>query len=83
MWRAQAARMKPILHIELMWTAARFSAHEQAWCLTANRWGARRVVRAYFRFISQLGDGSFWFALMALLAASAAAVSADRVNHVT
>jgi undecaprenyl-diphosphatase len=48
--------------------AARFSAHEQAWCLTANRWGACHAVRAYFRFISRLGDGAFWYALMSLLA---------------
>jgi len=47
---------------------ARFSAHEQAWCLAVNRWGARQAVRAYFRFVSHLGDGSFWFALMAIIA---------------
>ena len=48
--------------------AARWNAREQAWCLAANRWGARQAVRAYFRFVSRLGDGEFWFALMALLA---------------
>ena len=52
--------MKPV--------AARFSAREQAWCLTANRWGARQAVRAYFRFVSRLGDGAFWYALMLMLA---------------
>lgn len=40
---------------------------EHGWCLQANRWGAKRMVRAYFRFISRLGDGAFWYALMALL----------------
>jgi undecaprenyl-diphosphatase len=48
--------------------ATRLIEHEQAWCLTANRWGARQAVRAYFRFVSRLGDGSFWYALMAIVA---------------
>lgn len=40
---------------------------EQGWCLVANRWGARAAVRAYFRAVSRLGDGAFWYALMAAL----------------
>ena len=36
-------------------------------CLRANRWGAQRVVGAFFRFISRLGDGVIWYALMAAL----------------
>ncbi len=47
---------------------ARFGLRETEWCLTANRWGARRVVRSYFRAVSQLGDGAFWYALMLALA---------------
>jgi len=43
----------------------RLSEQEHAWCLAANRLGARQVVRAYFRMVSRLGDGSFWYALMA------------------
>jgi len=46
-------------------TAQRLSEREQAWCLSANRWGARQAVRAYFRMVSRLGDGAFWYALMA------------------
>lgn len=42
----------------------RFGAREHAWCLSANRWGARRAVRIYFRAVSQLGDGAFWVALV-------------------
>jgi undecaprenyl-diphosphatase len=38
---------------------------EQGWCLAANRWGMRSVVRSYFRGVSRLGDGAFWYALMA------------------
>lgn len=36
-------------------------------CLRANRWGAQRMVGTFFRFISRLGDGVFWYALMATL----------------
>lgn len=46
---------------------ARLMAREQAWCLRVNRWGARQAVRGYFRFVSRLGDGAFWYALMAML----------------
>jgi undecaprenyl-diphosphatase len=41
------------------------ATREHGWCLAANRWGARSVVRAYFRMISRLGDGAFWYTLMA------------------
>ncbi len=41
--------------------------HEHDWCLLANRWGSRALVRAYFRGVSRLGDGLFWYALMAAL----------------
>ena len=58
--RGEQSGVKPV--------AARLSAREQAWCLTANRWGARQAVRAYFRFVSRLGDGTFWYALMLMLA---------------
>jgi undecaprenyl-diphosphatase len=37
-------------------------------CLLANRWGARRAVGAFFALVSRLGDGVFWYALMAALA---------------
>lgn len=45
----------------------RMTDREHAWCLAANRWGTRAVVRAYFRAVSRLGDGAFWYALMAAL----------------
>ena len=41
------------------------ASREHGWCLAANRWGGRGVVRAYFRMVSRLGDGAFWYALMA------------------
>lgn len=36
-------------------------------CVLANRWGARRAVGMFFGIISRLGDGLFWYALMAVL----------------
>jgi undecaprenyl-diphosphatase len=41
---------------------------EHAFCLRANRWGAYRAVRLYFKAVSRLGDGVFWYAMMAVLA---------------
>ena len=45
----------------------RLVVREHGWCLAANRLGARAWVRLYFRAISRLGDGAFWYALMAAL----------------
>jgi len=36
-------------------------------CVLANRWGDRRAVGAFFTAVSRLGDGVFWYALMAAL----------------
>jgi undecaprenyl-diphosphatase len=41
--------------------------NEAHWCLRANGLCARRMVRGYFSAISRLGDGVFWYALMAAL----------------
>lgn len=45
----------------------RFVDGESGWCLRANRWGGESRWRAYFAAVSRLGDGVFWYALMALL----------------
>lgn len=37
-------------------------------CVVANHWGARRTVGLFFGAVSRLGDGVFWYALMAALA---------------
>jgi undecaprenyl-diphosphatase len=37
-------------------------------CVLANRWGARRTIGAFFAVVSRLGDGVFWYALMAAMA---------------
>jgi undecaprenyl-diphosphatase len=43
-------------------------AVEMPLCLVLNRWGARSLVHGFFAMISRLGDGAFWYALMAALA---------------
>ncbi|MGH8171986.1 MAG: phosphatase PAP2 family protein [Rhodanobacteraceae bacterium] len=37
-------------------------------CSAMNRWGARHALRRLFGIVSRLGDGGFWYALMAVLA---------------
>jgi undecaprenyl-diphosphatase len=48
-----------------MLLARRPGWRERAWCLSANRWGARWAVRGFFRTVSRLGDGELWYALIA------------------
>lgn len=47
--------------------AARLRARDRGWCVRANRWATRGLVRRYFATISRLGDGVFWYALMGML----------------
>lgn len=42
---------------------------EHHWCLRLNGWCGHRAVRLYFKAVSRLGDGVFWYAMMAALAA--------------
>ena len=48
----------------------RLAAVEHAWCLQANGLCARRLPFHYFATVSRLGDGVFWYLLMALLVAA-------------
>ena len=45
----------------------RLIAGDSGWCLRANRWGGGGHSRSYFATISRLGDGVFWYVLMAAL----------------
>lgn len=45
----------------------RLSAGDSGWCLRANRWGGSGSSRRYFAAVSRLGDGVFWYLLMAAL----------------
>ena len=47
----------------------RMLASDAGWCLRANRIGARSGVRRMFAVVSRLGDGVFWYVLMAVLVA--------------
>ncbi|GAB3388426.1 phosphatase PAP2 family protein [Lysobacter fragariae] len=40
---------------------------ESGWCLRANRLGETQAPRAFFAVVSRLGDGVFWYVLMAAL----------------
>ncbi|MEN1942796.1 phosphatase PAP2 family protein [Luteimonas sp. MJ293] len=46
---------------------SRLLASDSGWCLAANRMAARRAVRTYFRTVSRLGDGVFWYVLLAAM----------------
>ncbi len=41
--------------------------HETRWCRRANLYCRHRRIRAFFSVISRLGDGVFWYVLMAAL----------------
>lgn len=47
----------------------RWRASEAAWCLRVNALGTRGTVRHAFAVVSRLGDGVFWYALMAAMVA--------------
>lgn len=45
----------------------RLRAHDQAWCLSANRLAHGRWLWRYFAAVSKLGDGWLWYAAIVLL----------------
>lgn len=45
----------------------RISAADSGLCLLVNRMSHRRMLAIFFRFISRIGDGIFWYSLMAVL----------------
>lgn len=47
----------------------RLRTNESDWCLRANALCGRTATRRFFALISRLGDGAFWYALMAGLVA--------------
>jgi undecaprenyl-diphosphatase len=51
-----------------LWHTLDRRSGEWRWCLRWNRWAARRALVRFFGIISRLGDGVFWYALMAALA---------------
>ena len=51
----------------LSWFDRPVTAPELRLCLSMNRYGARPRVRRGFALVSRLGDGVFWYMLMAVL----------------
>ncbi len=51
----------------LSWFDRPIAAPELWLCLHMNRYGARRAIRGGFALVSRLGDGVFWYTLMAAL----------------
>jgi undecaprenyl-diphosphatase len=45
----------------------RLLAHDLSWCLRLNRLTRRGWVKHYFGAVSRLGDGLFWYVLIALM----------------
>jgi undecaprenyl-diphosphatase len=46
---------------------SRIDAYEHTLCVRLNRGCQLRAIRAFFAFVSRLGDGVFWYALALLL----------------
>jgi undecaprenyl-diphosphatase len=65
--RSSPDRIHPTLAAPRWRRTAGLRARDRGWCVRANRWGARGAVRGYFATISRLGDGVFWYLLMATL----------------
>ncbi|MEO8672051.1 MAG: phosphatase PAP2 family protein [Tahibacter sp.] len=63
------------------WNRLEVRSGEWRICLVANRWGAQRTILAFFGAISRLGDGIFWYGLMAVLATTGGARGAQAALH--
>lgn len=50
------------------WQRLETGEREHGLCRAMNRWAARRALVRLFRLVSRLGDGAFWYALIAALA---------------
>jgi len=59
----------------------RLLASETGWCLRANALCGRTATRRFFSLISRLGDGIFWYALMAALALFCGRAGIDAALH--
>ena len=51
-----------------VWQTLDRRSGEWRWCLRWNRWAAQRALVRFFGIVSRLGDGAFWYALIATLA---------------
>ena len=63
------------------WQRIESGCGDRRLCLVLNRWGAQRWLTRFFRVISRLGDGVFWYALIVLLALSDGTRGAQAALH--
>ena len=49
---------------------SRMQALDSALCVTVSHTGQYRLIRNWFRMISRLGDGVFWYVLMLAILAT-------------
>lgn len=52
----------------LVTVKSRFEAVEYKWCVACNKTSQRRMIHLFFKTVSRLGDGVFWYMLMAAFA---------------
>jgi undecaprenyl-diphosphatase len=66
-----------------LWQELEQRSGEWRWCLRFNRWAAQRALRRFFGGVSRLGDGAFWYALMATLAVAGGAHGRAAALHMS
>lgn len=66
----------------LDWRIIQFQKWDREWCLRLNRGMHLRWLRAGLRLASRLGDGVFWYALMAALLAFHGMIVLGPVLHI-
>ncbi len=59
----------------------RLALKEWSWLSRVNGWGQSRSLRHFFRLVSRLGDGLFWYALMAGMAVADGTDALPAVTH--
>jgi len=64
-----------------LWQSFERRSGEWRWCLRWNRWAAQRAAIGFFRHVSRLGDGVFWYALMLAMAATGGANGRSAALH--
>ena len=69
------------MSVAQLWQSIERRSGEWRWCLRWNRWVARRALVGFFGIVSRLGDGVFWYALMAAIALAGGATGRMAAVH--
>ncbi len=64
-----------------LWQTLEVASGEWRWCLRWNRWATQPAVVRFFSIVSRLGDGLFWYALMAVVALCGGAAGRIAAMH--